>query len=168
MKKQAPEIKLRRATIADIGMLTVMARKMLGHHIALSSGDSTIMAYLKPDRDFDRIWKGWVGKWIRSANGMVIIAESDNKPVGYALGYIKKNTPIYSLKEIGYIGDLYVEKRFRGLGVGTIMKDYMLSWFRKRKMHYVSIAVHESNSAAHKVYASWGFSDYYREMRQRL
>jgi GNAT superfamily N-acetyltransferase len=168
MKKQVPEVRLRRATIADIGKLTAMARKMLDYHIALSSGDSTIMAYLKPDRDFDRIWKGWVGKWIRSANGMVIIAESRGKPIGYAMGYIKKNTPIYSLKELGYIGDLYVEKNFRRSGVGTMMKDFMLDWFRKRKMRYVSIAVHESNSSAHKAYASWGFSDYYREMRQKL
>jgi GNAT superfamily N-acetyltransferase len=168
MKKRVPEVRLRRATIADVGTLAAMSRKMLAYHIALSSGDSTIMAYLKPDKDFERIWKGWVGKWIRSANGIVIIAESEGKAIGYSLGYIKKNTPIYSLKEIGYIGDLYVEKRFRGFGVGTMMKDSMLDWFRKRKMHYVSIAVHESNSAAHEVYASWGFSDYYREMRQKL
>jgi ribosomal protein S18 acetylase RimI-like enzyme len=109
-----------------------------------------------------------VRKMIHSKNGLVLLSEIDEKPVGFSTSIIKKNFPIFQLEKFGLIGDIFVREEFRGLGISSKLKDESFKWLRRKGIEKVSLNVLPNNSQAIKVYEKWGFSTILSEMRMDL
>jgi GNAT superfamily N-acetyltransferase len=138
------------------------------HHLALSKNDAKGREQRKTVGNMKLVWEKWVRKWIASANGLVLVATVGGEVVGYSLNFIKDNVPVYKVRKIGYVGDLFIQKGFRGKGIGSKFKSEAFRWFRKKGMKYASICVHENNREARKLYNVWGFEDFHIEMRRKL
>ncbi len=90
--------------------------------------------------------------------GAVFIAITDNRIIGYLCGLIEKD--IYGVS--GYIGEIFVEEKFRGKGISTRLKDEFISYLKSKQIHICRIDVNPNNSAQ-EVYKNWGFkTDKYR------
>ena len=153
---------IRKAKQTDIPKLLKLWYKLMLFHRKKSSSS------LDLSNDSDVKWLAWVKKWMRSPDGLVLIAQENKRIVGYSLNHIKANVKIYKLKKLGHMCDLYVETEYRKKCIASAFKKEVFAWFKKKKMEYASIAVHSINPQAHKIYKKWGFRDQHIEMRKKL
>lgn len=98
--------------------------------------------------------------WIRSGNAIVLIAEADSKPAGFATVSIQKNPPQWLPKRYGFIGYVFVRSRYRGQGISSMMMEQALAWFASRKIRHVALTVIEDNKPARAIWKKWGFYDF--------
>jgi len=88
-------------------------------------------------------------------NGVALIAEDDDAPVGYALASIVPQTPIR-----GHLYDLYVKTEVRGRGVGRELIAATAGRLRQRDVTHLSLDVALTNDSARRLYERLGFRPY--------
>ncbi len=168
----------REATTKDVPALLKLAQELMIHNRTLNKTDKTRYKLLKLVPNIKKLWAKWATKQIKSPNGCIIVAEirnkfktkpeSKNEIVGYTLIYIQDNVKVYVVRKTGHISDLYIKSGYRNKRIATKFKKLAFRWFKKKKMKYVSIAVHSKNIKAHSIYKKWGFFDYHTELRKKL
>jgi ribosomal protein S18 acetylase RimI-like enzyme len=89
------------------------------------------------------------------ANGVALIAEDDDAPVGYALASVVPQTPIR-----GHLYDLYVHAESRGRGVGRELIAATGERLRGRGATHLSLDVALTNESARRLYERLGFRPY--------
>lgn len=164
------KIKIRKATLDDVDSIVSMWHGLMRHHRELVKRDKIRKPWHVPASDAEAHFRRWVKKWIRSPNGLVLVAEADGDIAGYALNQIKdKGTiPVYRIQKLGYMSDLYVKPGYRGKGISSRLKTTVFQWFRKNGVTYVDIGFHVGNTRAQKIYRLWGFAEYTTTMRRKV
>jgi ribosomal protein S18 acetylase RimI-like enzyme len=89
------------------------------------------------------------------ANGVALIAEDDDAPVGYSLASVVPQTPIR-----GHLYDLYVHADVRGRGVGRELIAETAERLRQRGVTHLSLDVALTNDSARRLYERLGFRPY--------
>jgi ribosomal protein S18 acetylase RimI-like enzyme len=89
------------------------------------------------------------------ADGVALIAEDDDEPVGYALASVVPQTPIR-----GHLYDLYVEAGNRGRGVGRELIAETAAHLQERGVTHLSLDVALGNDSARRLYERLGFRAY--------
>ncbi len=159
---------IRKATIRDLEKICVLTGELMQHNSSVQKTQSE-KTQLKLVSNIVSLRKKWLAKNLRSIDSLPLVAVVDGEIVGYSLNYIKKNIPpIFVIKKLGYVGDLYLKKGYRGKGIATKFQKIALPWFKKKGMKYSSIGVNAQNKKAHFIYKKWGFFDYHIEMRKKL
>jgi GNAT superfamily N-acetyltransferase len=153
---------IRRARLSDLQHILPLWHELMAFHMRRTGP----MLALAPDAE--KRWGAFAKKNIRSPNGLVLVAEIDGEIVGYSLNFIKNNVPVYRLRRLGYMSDLFVKEAHRGKGISSAFRKEAFAWFRKRGMRYASIVVHAINPDAKRIYRGWGFAEQHIEMRRRL
>ena len=105
---------------------------------------------------------------IRKRNEVLLVAEDGDKIIGFLLGSIKKRPSIFKLKRIGHLDELYVNRRYRGKGISSKLKDEFFKWLKKKEIKYVNLDVITLNKKAIKIYKKWGFNDHLIDMVRKL
>lgn len=84
------------------------------------------------------------------------IIEDYNKIIACAGAFIKEDIPYFFYKErnYGFVGDVYVEPKFRKLGYAKTLTNAVLNWFTEQDIHTVRLLA--SHNARH-LYESTGF-----------
>ena len=98
----------------------------------------------------------------------IFIVFDNKKPIGYCLGRIRKNIPIFSLKKYGYVDDLYVEKEYRGKGLGQKLLNEAKRFFKSKKLKFMELKSNHNNYKSIKFYKKYGFKEYAKIMRIRI
>lgn len=96
-------------------------------------------------------------------NGKFLVAEIDNKIVGFIAGHIHKQTE----KEImergqsisGDIEDFFVLESFRFRGVGTALIEKMEQFFKDAGCSHITLDVFAPNTLAREFYDKNGFTE---------
>ena len=65
----------------------------------------------------------------------------------------------------GYIGAMYIEEKYRSKGVGKLILDEFIKWFKENDIKDVRIKVYQKNKKAIEVYKKMGFENIISEMR---
>lgn len=125
----------------------------------------------KFDRDFYTISEKW---WkikkdsqinaIKSPTNLILVAEIDDKVVGYIWGYVE----IIMKHKIGKIQELIVTSKQRGKGIGKELIKRMLDFFKEKKCIISEIEVFVENLPTIKVYEKAGFKKKEYKMRLKL
>jgi len=86
---------------------------------------------------------------IRSDDSVFLIAKFNKDLVGY----------ISAKKILGevYVNNLAVKKAFRRNGIGTVLLNSLISFSESENCSLITLEVRVSNSAARKLYESFGF-----------
>jgi len=91
---------------------------------------------------------------IKSNKGLIIVAQVNANIVGMATlarGRLEKN------KHTAQLG-IVILKKFRGLGIGIAMMDYLIEWTRKQEgLEKISLTVFSTNKPAINLYQKFGF-----------
>jgi GNAT superfamily N-acetyltransferase len=151
------EIEIRQAKLSDLDILKKFQGKLVDFERPL---DPTIK-------------NGDVGYYnlenkLKSSNVLFLIAEAGGKPAGCGFGEIMKSVKWSKHKYKGFIGMMFVEKEFRGKGIGGMIIERIVEWFRKEKINDVRLQVYEKNASAVKAYMKSGFKSHILEMRLEL
>jgi ribosomal protein S18 acetylase RimI-like enzyme len=89
------------------------------------------------------------------ANGVALIAEEEDAPIGYALASVVPQTPIR-----GHLYDLYVHADVRGRGVGRELIAELGRRLQGRGVTHLSLDVAVTNDSARRLYERLGFRSY--------
>ncbi len=159
---QKLNIEIRSATIKDLDRLVDLECQMAAYHHRL-----------------DSIWARWnkrnplVKKIITEAikkkrDEMFLVLLCNNHIVGYATAYIEKKGSVYSIKKMGHVGSVYVEKNYRKLGLGKLAIEKLLHWFRKNHITEVTLQVDANNNIGVSAWKKIGFKDWRLVLRKSL
>ena len=123
----------------------------------------------KFDKDFYTISEKWWKikkdsqlKAIKSPTNFVLVAELDEKVVGYIWGYVET----IMKNKIGKIQELIVTSKQRGKGIGKKLIKRMLDFFKERDCIVSEIEVFVENLPTIQVYEKAGFKK--REYKMQL
>ncbi|MEM2855319.1 MAG: GNAT family N-acetyltransferase [Desulfurococcaceae archaeon] len=86
----------------------------------------------------------------RSKRKKVIVAEVDGKVVGFVI--------TYKHRHLTYIDSLAVDSGYRGLGIGSLLLDYLEKTLVKEGVEEVFLSVKDRNLAALNFYLKRGYS----------
>ena len=116
-------ISIRKASLKDVVTIVKLWKEFMKYHDEICIRENPkLKPYLIKKNNAANNFKKFVQKNIRSKNSLVSIAEVDGKPAGYSLIYIKNNIPVFELRKLGYISDLFVNKKFTGMELALNLK----------------------------------------------
>ena len=97
-----------------------------------------------------------------SKDVLILIAEIEDTPVGYALGRVfeEEKTADNGTGKMGLLDELYVDDKARGLGIGKKLMDKVTEWMREKGISRVKLHTYSWNNSAKKLYEKCGFSQY--------
>lgn len=155
------EIKIREAKLLDIEIIDIFQNGIGDHERSLDSNikkKGKIRYYTLKD----------IEKMIFDDNSVIFIAEVNDKPIGCGFGSIQKNHADWSRHEFkGNIGMMFVKEKYRSQGVGKLILEKLLKWFKKRKIKDIRLQVYQNNDIAVNAYKKSGFREYISEMVYR-
>jgi ribosomal protein S18 acetylase RimI-like enzyme len=109
-------------------------------------------------------------QWLRERAGhrrsVFLVAESEQpkKIVGFVIGTVEREIPIYRLKEYGFLHDLWVEPEYRNEGAARQMVMLAIEKFKEIGVEQVRLDTAAENEAARRLFAACGFRESVREM----
>lgn len=96
----------------------------------------------------------------------VLVAEVDSTVVGCGFGQIRKDNEWSVQEQIGYIGLMFIHKKYRGNQIGKLIVEALIQWFKEKNISDIRLKVYEKNISAVKAYRNYGFQDFIIEMRR--
>jgi len=104
---------------------------------------------------------------INSQNGDIIVAEIDQKIVGFV--HVEEDiTPPYSSvfpHKFACIVDFIVNQQYRNNGIGHLLLNEVKHWAKSRNLKYIELMVLENNDIGRNFYERELFSTASRTMR---
>lgn len=117
-----------------------------------------------PDWSISTFKKFAMSKWLSK----LFIAEDNGKICGLVWYYERPDTSEYKTR-IGRVRFVVVDKKYRGLGISSVMMDMMKKWVKKnRPVSHLTIGVNVENQAANHLYTKFGFKPLHQNMVCKL
>lgn len=88
--------------------------------------------------------------------------------VGFLIGTVEREIPIYRLEEYGFIHDLWVGTTYRNEGIGRQMVMLAIERFREIGVEQIRLDTAAPNDVARNLFASCGFRPSTQEMLLEL
>lgn len=121
------------------------------------------------DDEAHEMYRGWLRNLIEQGRAVILVADAagHNEParvIGFIIGTIEREIPIYRLKEFGFLHDLWVEESYRHEGVGRQLVIEAVERFTHLGVKQIRLDVLVGNGPARKLFAACGFRDTVIEM----
>jgi ribosomal protein S18 acetylase RimI-like enzyme len=101
-----------------------------------------------------------VQKALRDENFQVLLAVAEQRVIGYVMGYIGQNPPIFTSSRFGFIADLCVTQVQRRQGIGERLVQEISRWFRLRGLDSIQMNVAHHNPQSQAFWRKLGGTDY--------
>ena len=161
-------MQIRPATAADVPAVLPMVEKIAALH---QQWDPARYDYKpNPSERYQR----WLTARAADPEAVFLVADHErlleDVPfiVGFLIGTVESNIPIYRTARFGFIHDLWVEPDYRNEGLGRQMAMLAIEKFRDLGMTQVRLETAERNEPARKLFASCGFRVATNEMLAEL
>ena len=113
--------------------------------------ESTALKDCKNDTWYSpRTLRSWI---THPKEDVILVARDGKKSIGMCL--------VHGMRDWVYFSSLYVEKEYRGKGVGTALMTKMNETLKKQKFRDCALLVKETNSEAQDFYRKQGFKKGY-------
>lgn len=106
-----------------------------------------------------------VAKWQQMAEDMldrddtfVMVAHDAAQIVGFCLGWVARNPPIYRVSEVGFISEIAVTKKAQRAGAGSALIKASRLWFADRNLVEFQLSTAVWNEAAQRFWRAVGGS----------
>jgi ribosomal protein S18 acetylase RimI-like enzyme len=119
--------------------------------------NSNLMKIVKC-KDYDRHLMEDVNGYMRldPKKAVIFVVEDDGALVGYIYGRVV-DKPNMVLDKVGMIEDWFIEKEYRGKGVGEMLWTRLMSWFKVKNCNRLELNVYPDNEYAIAIYHKLGF-----------
>jgi ribosomal protein S18 acetylase RimI-like enzyme len=107
-------------------------------------------------------------RFIKSKDGLVLVALEGEQAVGFSLSEIKGPMEGYHLDRFGYVDTLAVMASYRRRGIGEKMFDEIMKWFHSKNIDRVELEITTRNHLASSFWAKHGFTDYMRKLYRQI
>jgi ribosomal protein S18 acetylase RimI-like enzyme len=148
---------IRAATPDDVPQVCPMVQALADLH---EGWDPQRFPYLPNiGQRYDR----WLRERATDARSVFLVAErqadatSPARVVGFVVATVEPTIPIYRVREVGFIHDLYVDPEYRNEGIGRSLVMRLLERFREIGVAQIRLETAMPNDAARKLFESCGF-----------
>lgn len=101
-------------------------------------------------------WRTLAHDMLGRDDGFLLLAELMGRPVGFVLGWLAKNPPIYRVGDVGFISEVAVATAYQRRGVGTQLMEQARAWFLERGVGEYQLSTAVWNEAAQSFWKSLG------------
>jgi ribosomal protein S18 acetylase RimI-like enzyme len=98
----------------------------------------------------------------------VLVADDDGDVIGYAYAVVEGYDYMALRGPAGVLHDIILDPEHRGRGVGQLLLDAALEFFRSRGVPRMVLSTAEQNEPAQRLFASMGFRRTMVEMTREL
>src|SRR3954452_2586045 len=138
---------IRPARADDVPAVLPMVRKLCELH---RSWDQAKYDFKE---GIEEMYRGWLTARATDPRAVFLVADrQDRGPVGFLIGTVEKEIPIYRLKEYGFIHDLWVEEDYRNEGLGRQLVMAAVARFREIGVEQVRLDTAAANDVARKLF----------------
>lgn len=122
--------------------------------------------YKEFDKSLNLNWtyknKKYFKNKIIKKDGFVKVVENKRKIIGYLCGGIGTLKELDCRKKAKYaeLENMFIEKKFRGKGLGAKLTRDFISWCEENKVNYLSVTASAENKLTIEFYRKLGFKDY--------
>ena len=155
------DIVLRRAELRDLGDILLLWEEMMRFHAAL---DPRLEVGSEGASYMRQVFREWLG----SEDCRVLVAEAEGQIVGYIVGRVADNPPVFRLRTYGHISDICVAPQWRRQGVGRHLYQALQEWFKEQALSVVQLNVAHYNSTSLAFWRAMGFEDYRHHMWKEI
>lgn len=145
---------IRSATPADVPAVLPMVASICALH---QKWDTAKYGFLpNPEQRY----KKWLASQANNRQSVFLVAEDEShakRLVGFLIATVEREIPIYSLKEFGFIHDLWVEPEYRHAGIARQMVMLSVDRFRQMGVKQIRLDTANANEAARRLFAACGF-----------
>lgn len=152
---------LRKITEQDISQIVELSGLLADYHHALD-------LYWKEGSETKNTFSEFVKSELEKPNALWLVAEVDQKIVGYFSAEITATKPIVSIPEIGHISNGFLLEEFRGKGIAKKALEQFITWFKERNIKVVELTVDSRNTDGVRVWEGLGFSEYMKRMKMNI
>lgn len=157
---------IRKAKVKDIPNIAQLAVELLKYHAKFDP-------YFAPTENAESIYTKHFKKCLTSPMKQLLLAECDGELAGYALIEITSRPPIFKVKNMGVVNDIFVVKKFRRKSVGQQLFTGMLDWIKNEKpkypsLNYIELSVNIKDDVSPKAWAKYGFKEYMSRQRMKI
>lgn len=146
----APHTTVRLATGADISVLGPIWLEFMQSHERADD------RFALSDNALYR-WEAMVREMIERDDTFVLIAEGgDDRPLGFCVGWVARNPPIYRAAEVGFVSEIAVREQARRRGVGRALMRHAIHWFRERRLCEFQLSTAVWNEGARRFWEELG------------
>ncbi len=126
----------------------------------LAQSEAAIDGRASLEHQAEEVFRRTVPLWMERDDAQVLVAEANGRVLGYAIGLIHENVPVFSLARYGQLSDIYVGKPWRAKGIAIGLYGTLENWFRTRAVSVVQTNVLHGDAATQRFFRSLGFEDY--------
>jgi len=143
------EILVRPAQHADLGILSDIWLELMDYH--QDTDDRFALASDAVER-----WHVLAEDMLTREDAFLLTAHNGGDPVGFCLGWIARNPPIYQVIEVGFISEIAVSRAQQRRGVGRALIREATRFFAGRGVHEFQLSTAVWNEGAHEFWKSLG------------
>jgi GNAT superfamily N-acetyltransferase len=151
--KEVAEIGVRRAALEDLEMVLDLWQEMMDYHARL---DRRFLP-AADGRDHFRIT---LREWMGDDTCRVLVAVDHGDVVGYIIGRLAENPPVFENRYLGHVSDICVAPEWRHMGVGRKLFGALRNWFWRQGLTSVQLHVGAFNPVSQAFWREMGFQDY--------
>lgn len=153
--------KIRKAKMSDLKKIVEMETKQnLLHEVF----NPPIYA---ADNDFERKWTRLLKKEWGDAKHHLLVAVDGKTIVGFIYGKIK-DRPLRKIKKYGLVDEIFIEKNYRGKGIGTRLMGNLINWLKTKGIAHVEAVVSSKNKESIKFHKKLGFEEYEKTIKKDI
>lgn len=149
MQVALDSLRVSRATGADLWELAQIWSELMSLH----EGRDEHFA-LAPD-GLQR-WMQMAEEMLDRDDAFLFKAEHQGRLVGFCLGWVAHNPPIYRAQEVGFVSEVAVVQSQRRRGVGSALIGEARRWFRERGLREFQLSTAVWNEEARRFWEAVG------------
>ena len=153
-------MEIRAARAEDVPAVLPMVEKLCRLH---ESWDAAKYSFLP---NIGQMYDSWLRERASHRRSVFLVAEASapTKIVGFLIGSVEREIPIYHLKEYGFLHDLWVEPEYRNEGVARQMVMLAVEKFKEIGVEQIRLDTAAKNEAARRLFEACGFRPSVTEM----
>jgi len=147
------QVDIRRVTVADVAVLSAMARETFYDTFTGTCTEEDMQSFLDKHYSEEQL-----SRELSDPDTLCFFAEADGMPVAYL--YFKEdysNFPVEKKWKALELKRIYVLNAFHGKGIAQKLMDFILDYAVEKKYEMVWLGVWEHNLRARKFYEKYGF-----------
>lgn len=154
---------VRRAMPADLPMIGRLGALLVKEHY-----DFDPQRFLAARPGTPEGYASFINTQLEEPDKSVLVADDNGDVLGYAYAAVEGYDYMALRGPAGVLHDIIVDPQHRGRGVGHLLLDAALAFFRLRGVPRVLLSNAEQNEAAQRLFASMGFRRTMIEMTLEL
>lgn len=154
---------IRRATFADLPRIGRLGALLVEEHF-----DFDPQRFLAAKNRTPADYAAFLNRQLADPDVAVLVADDSGDVIGYAYAAVEGYDYITLRGPAGVLHDVIVDRDYRGRGIGRLLLDAALAFFKSRGVPRVVLLTAEGNEAAQGLFVSRGFRRTMIEMTREL